>query len=90
VGHPGADQRRDPLGARQRIVEFGEEIRALPEVVQVFFLGGSEDFIVHLAVPDSDRLRDFVLERLSANPVVATTRTSLVFDHHHRGVRLPV
>ena len=77
-------------GARQRIVEFGEQMRALPEVVQVFFLGGSEDFIVHIAVPDSDRLRDFVLEQLSANPLVATTRTSVVFDHHFTGARLPV
>jgi DNA-binding Lrp family transcriptional regulator len=76
-------------GARQHIVEFGDQIRALPQVVQVFFLGGSEDFIVHIAVPDSNSVRDFVLERLSANPIVATTRTSLVFDHHHSGVRLP-
>lgn len=76
-------------GARQRIVEFGNEIRALPEVVQVFFLGGSEDFIVHLAVSSSDQVREFVLERLSANPVVATTRTSLVFDHFHTGARIP-
>ena len=77
-------------GARKHIVEFSDEMRTLPEVVQIFFLGGSEDFIVHVAVPDSNRLRDFVIERLSANPVVATTRTSLVFDHHHTGVRLSV
>ena len=76
-------------GARKHIVEFSDEMRTLDEVVQIFFLGGTEDFIVHVAVPDSDRLRDFVLERLSANPVVATTRTSLVFDHYHSGVRLP-
>lgn len=76
-------------GARQRITEFADELRALPEVVQLFFLGGAEDFIVHVAARDSEQVREFVLERLSANPVVATTRTSLVFDHHHTGVRVP-
>ena len=69
-------------GARQRIVEFGEEIRALPEVVQVFFLGGSEDFIIHVATRDSDHVRQFVVDNLSAHPSVASTRTSLVFDHN--------
>ena len=29
-------------GARQRISEFSEELRALPEVLQLFFLGGPQ------------------------------------------------
>ena len=62
------------------------EMRELPEVLQVFFLGGSEDFIVHLAARDSDHVREFVLENLSANAAVANTRTSLVFEHFHKGV----
>lgn len=73
-------------GARANIARFAEEIRALPEVIQVFFLGGAEDFIVHVAARDSDGIRDFVLEALSANPLVASTRTSMVFDHHFIGV----
>ena len=31
---------------------------------------------------DTDALRDFVVEQLSAHPAVASTRTSLVFQHH--------
>ncbi|WGD37137.1 Lrp/AsnC family transcriptional regulator [Lysinibacter sp. HNR] len=69
-------------GARQRIAEFSQELRELPEVLQVFFLGGVEDFIVHLAVRDADHVREFVVENLSAHPAVATTRTSMVFEHH--------
>lgn len=72
-------------GARANLSSFMTEMRALPEVVQVFFLGGSEDFIVHLAVRDSDHVRDFVLENLSNNPVVASTRTNMVFEHFHKG-----
>ncbi len=64
---------------------FASEMRELADVVQLFFLGGSEDFIVHIAVRDSDHLRDFVLQHLSAHPAVASTRTSVVFDHHYSG-----
>lgn len=71
-------------GARQTLARFGEEMRELPEVVQTFFLGGSEDFIVHVAVRDSNEVRDFVLSNLSVHPAVASTRTSIVFDHFNR------
>lgn len=77
-------------GARQRISEFMEEIRGLPEVMQLFFLGGVEDFIIHLAARDSDHVRDFVMEHLSAHPAVSSTRTSIVFSHHQNPVRIAV
>lgn len=73
-------------GARARIAEFSASIQRLPEVVQVFFLGGSEDFVIHLAARDSAHVRDFVVEHLSADPTVASTRTSLVFEHSFIGV----
>ncbi len=76
-------------GARQRISEFSEELRSQPEVMQLFFLGGVEDFILHLAARDADHVRDFVMEHLSAHPAVSSTRTSIVFNHHQNPVRLP-
>lgn len=72
-------------GQRHLMAAFGEEMRALPDVVQLFFLGGSEDFILHVAVRDSEHVRDFVLDNLSAHPAVASTRTSMVFEHHYSG-----
>lgn len=69
--------------ARQQLSGFMNEMKALPEVQQVFFLGGSEDFILHLAVRDSNHVREFVLENLSANPAVANTRTNIIFEHAH-------
>lgn len=77
------------VGQRQAITRFAEEIGALPEVVQLFFLGGSEDFIIHVAVRNSNDVRDFVVSNLSAHPAVASTRTSLVFDHHRKGLAVP-
>lgn len=71
-------------GARSHLADFMKEMRSLPEVIQVF-LGGSEDFIVHLAVRDNDHVREFVLENLSSNAMVASTRTNMVFEHFHKG-----
>jgi DNA-binding Lrp family transcriptional regulator len=72
-------------GARSHLADFMKEMHNLPEVIQVFFLGGSEDFIVHLAVRDNDHVREFVLENLSSNATVASTRTNMVFEHFHKG-----
>ena len=74
-------------GARQESIEaFAEEVRALRQVLQLFFLGGVDDFMVHVAVADSSALRQFVVDHLSAQPSVASTRTSIVFDYHRNGV----
>ncbi|MFD0328040.1 Lrp/AsnC family transcriptional regulator [Streptacidiphilus monticola] len=40
-----------------------------------------DDYLLHIAVPDTDALRDFVLEHLTAHPAVAHTETSLIFAH---------
>jgi DNA-binding Lrp family transcriptional regulator len=74
------------VGARKAISTFSDEMRRLPEVVQVFFLGGAEDFIIHVATRDTDHARQFVVDNLSAHPSVASTRTSLVFEHHTPGL----
>lgn len=76
------------VGARKAISSFSDEMRRLPEVVQVFFLGGAEDFIIHVATRDTDHARQFVVDNLSAHPSVASTRTSLVFEHHTPGLQV--
>ena len=74
-------------GSRQEsITAFADDVRGLPEVIQMFFLGGADDYIVHVAVADSSALRAFVVEHLSGQSSVASTRTSLVFDYHRNRV----
>jgi DNA-binding Lrp family transcriptional regulator len=75
-----------PSARRESIVEFADRVRALPQVIQVFFLGGDDDFLLHIAVADSSEMREFVLEHLSAQSSVASTRTSIVFDYHRNSV----
>ena len=74
-----------PSGRRESIVEFADRVRVLPPVIQLFFLGGDDDFL-HIAVADSSEMREFVLEHLSAQSSVASTRTSIVFDYHRNSV----
>src|ERR1700747_933722 len=67
--------------ARGRIRHFIGEIRKLPQVIDVYFLAGAYDFILHVAARDTEDLRSFVVENLNADPDVAGTQTSLIFEH---------
>jgi DNA-binding Lrp family transcriptional regulator len=67
--------------ARARIGSFAQRFAALPGVLNVFFLAGVNDFQIHLAAKSPDDLRDFVVQNLSASRDVATTETSLIFEH---------
>lgn len=67
--------------ARGRIRDFIANIRKRPQVMDVYFLAGGEDFILHVAARDTDDLRSFVVENLNADADVAGTQTSLIFEH---------
>lgn len=75
-------------GARDKLSPFGDEIRKQPEVLHTYFLGAAEDYLLHIAARDTQHVREFVLKHLSANPAVASTRTSLVFETHRNPLRL--
>ena len=68
-------------GARSKIARFAAYLAGLPGVVNVYVLAGANDFAVHVAVRDSEALREFVFENLSAVLDVAGTETNLVFQH---------
>ena len=66
--------------ARSRIRGFVAGVAGLPEVLNVFFLAGKDDFLLHVAAASTSALRDFV-ETLSSNGDVSYTETSLIFEH---------
>lgn len=66
--------------ARGHIRAFVADVARLAEVLNVYFLAGKDDFLLHVATASSADLRDFV-EILSANADVAYTETSLIFEH---------
>lgn len=67
--------------ARARIGSFVQRFAALPGVLNVFFLAGANDFLIHVAATSPDDLRAFVVDNLSASRDVAATETSLIFEH---------
>ncbi|KUH85368.1 AsnC family transcriptional regulator [Mycobacterium sp. GA-1999] len=67
--------------ARGKIHSFIQQIRRMPQVMNVYFLAGADDFILHVAARDTDDLRAFVVENLNADADVAGTQTSLIFEH---------
>lgn len=68
-------------GARGRIRGFVAQIRRRPQVIDVYFLAGADDFLIHVAARDTDDLRSFVVDNLNADADVAGTQTSLIFEH---------
>ena len=76
---------------RREIVEaFRNWVSELPEIVGVFVVSGTADFLLHVAVPDTDALYAFVIDRLTERPEVADVNTSVVYEHIRRTVLEPL
>ena len=67
--------------AREQVDPFVEYVLAAPETIEVFNVAGDDDFILHVAVADTEALRALVVDRLGARPEIDHVRTSLVFRH---------
>jgi len=67
--------------SRRNIEAFREWVSALPDTLGLYVTTGTEDFIIHVAVPDNDSLYAFVIDRLTERPEVADVRTSIVYEH---------
>jgi len=67
--------------ARSRLSSFVERVGRLPEVRDVYFLAGEDDYVLRVATADTGTLRDLVTT-LNEDADVAGTRTSLIFEHH--------
>jgi DNA-binding Lrp family transcriptional regulator len=76
--------------SRENIEAFRDWAAELPEIVGVFVVAGGDDFLLHVAVPDTDALYAFVIDRLTERPEVADVRTSVVYEHIRRPVLEPL
>jgi len=72
--------------SRDVLENFRDWVAALPETVGVFVVSGNADFLIHLAVADTQHLYSFIIDRLTERPEVADVQTSVVFDHIRTGV----
>ncbi|MCX6463681.1 MAG: Lrp/AsnC family transcriptional regulator [Pseudonocardiales bacterium] len=67
--------------ARRAMGEFTAGLIRRPEVLEVYFVAGANDFLVHVATASTDELRRFVGEVLNRDRAVAGTETNLIFEH---------
>jgi DNA-binding Lrp family transcriptional regulator len=73
--------------SRGHLRRFVADVARRGEVLNVYFLAGKDDFLLHVAAASTEDLRDFV-EDLSSNADVAYTETSLIFEHVRAGLAL--
>ncbi|HSC91010.1 MAG TPA: Lrp/AsnC family transcriptional regulator [Gaiellaceae bacterium] len=65
--------------SRPVVDAFWAHVLELPETIEISHVSGADDFLVHIAVADTDALRDFILDGLTTRPEVAHLETHLVF-----------
>ena len=66
---------------RSVIADFINKASQLPGVLQLFHMAGDHDFVLHVAVKDSDELRVFILDRLSTLDYIQSTQTTMVLHN---------
>ena len=67
--------------SRELVDSFRNYVVELEEVRSVFHVTGGDDFLVHLAVRDSDHLRDLALDSFTTRPEVDHIQTRLIFQY---------
>jgi DNA-binding Lrp family transcriptional regulator len=72
------------------IEAFQSSVAALPEVLAVFTLAGSDDFIIHVAAQDIDHLHAFLVDRFTSRREIVGFRTSIVYRHQVNNVLSPL
>lgn len=66
---------------RDTVTSFRQAMLDLNEAIALFHVAGANDFLVHVAVRDSDALRDLILQAFTGRPEVAHVETSLIYEH---------
>jgi DNA-binding Lrp family transcriptional regulator len=72
--------------SRDTVQAVHTHLQSLPEVVASWYIGGIDDFLVHVAVRDTRHLQDLLMDSITTREEVARVRTEIVFEHHRRAV----
>ena len=71
---------------KDSIERFVAHVWELPETIAVYLLSGTDDVSIHLAVPDTQRLRAVVVDDIASFPGVVDERSSLIYEHRRKEV----
>lgn len=75
---------------RDVIDAFQGAVSQMPEVLSVFVVAGSDDFLIHVAVQNLDHLHAFLVDRLSKRREIVGFRSSVIYQHVHNTVITPL
>ena len=57
------------------------DIKQTIEVINLYFVSGGNDFLVHVGARDIDHLRTLVVDKFTTRFEVAQIETSVIFDY---------
>lgn len=66
---------------RDVVADFERSVTRLPEVVSVYTMAGSDDFLVHVTAQDIDHLHAFLLDQFTNRREIVSFRTSIIYQH---------
>ena len=72
--------------SRKAVDAFHRHALSLDEVRAAFHITGPQDFMLHVAVRDTDHLRDLTMDHLTTREEVANIETALVYEYDHKPV----
>ncbi len=70
--------------SRGLVETFQLEIEQMPEVRAIYLVSGQYDFLVHVAVRDTEHLRNLALDSFTVRSEVTRIETVLIFDHSRK------
>ena len=72
--------------SREDVESFHRHALSLEEVLAVYHVTGRQDFVLHIAVRDTEHLRDLAMDAFTTRAEVAHIETSLVFEFDRKPV----
>jgi DNA-binding Lrp family transcriptional regulator len=75
--------------SREAIATFQTHVQALPKLLGIFHVSGTNDYLLHVAAESAQSLRDFVVDSIATRSEVGHAETSLIFDYCRNPDPLP-
>ena len=72
--------------SREAVQAFHDHVESLPEVLAIFHITGRQDFVLHVAVRDTDHLRDLTMDAFTTREEVAQIETALIYESSRKFV----
>ncbi len=75
---------------RDSIKSFMEDVNRFPQIQECYTLTGSHDFLLKIVARDTQSYRDFIIDTLTANPIINSVETLMVLGVEKRTTSIPV